>query len=159
MRGPVRSVPIRADLDSVLMISERTSTSGFPHYRDASSSSLTTGSGSSLASSTGGLHMNVPMTPLTPIPVMITGPDGSLRRESMQSMQPDAKQPVFYTQNEVHLAGILLLIGDCKFPGIMRRAPRPIRVPASWKRIEHRSRRFCDSCGTMALRSDCSRVL
>ena len=77
------------------------SSSGFTHYRDASSSSLTTGSGSSLASSTGGLHMNVPMTPLTPIPVMITGPDGSLRRESMQSMQTDVKQPIFYTQNEV----------------------------------------------------------
>ena len=82
-------------------ILERMSSSGFTHYRDASSSSLTTGSGSSLASSTGGLHMNVPMTPLTPIPVMITSPDGSLRRESMQSMQTDAKQPIFYTQNEV----------------------------------------------------------
>ncbi|CAD1478535.1 unnamed protein product, partial [Heterotrigona itama] len=79
---------------------QRMSSSGFTHYRDASSSSLTTGSGSSLASSTGGLHMNVPMTPLTPIPVMITGPDGSLRRESMQSMQTDVKQPIFYTQNE-----------------------------------------------------------
>ncbi|XP_031832832.1 G protein-activated inward rectifier potassium channel 2 isoform X2 [Nomia melanderi] len=94
-----------ADLDKIRAMQrakgERMSTSGFPHYRDASSSSLTTGSGSSLASSTGGLHMNVPMTPLTPIPVMITSPDGSLRRESMQSMQTDAKQPVFYTQNEL----------------------------------------------------------
>ncbi|XP_033365940.1 inward rectifier potassium channel 16-like isoform X1 [Bombus vosnesenskii] len=80
-------------------ISERASNSGFAHYRDASSSSLTTGSGSSLASSTGGLHMNVPMT-LTPIPVMITGPDGSLRRESMQSAQTDLKQSIFYTHNE-----------------------------------------------------------
>ncbi|XP_053982082.1 inward rectifier potassium channel 2-like isoform X1 [Hylaeus volcanicus] len=94
-----------ADLDKIRSIQrakgERMSTSGFAHYRDASSSSLTTGSGSSLASSTGGLHMNVPMTPLTPIPVMITSPDGSLRRESMQSVQTDAKQPIFYTQNEM----------------------------------------------------------
>ncbi|XP_078035972.1 uncharacterized protein LOC144469487 isoform X2 [Augochlora pura] len=94
-----------ADLDKIRAMQrakgERMSNSGFPHYRDASSSSLTTGSGSSLASSTGGLHMNVPMTPLTPIPVMITGPDGSLRRESMQSMQIEGKTPVFYTQNEL----------------------------------------------------------
>ncbi|XP_076292923.1 inward rectifier potassium channel irk-1 isoform X5 [Lasioglossum baleicum] len=95
-----------ADLDKIRAMQrakgERMSSSGFPHYRDASSSSLTTGSGSSLASSTGGLHMNVPpMTPLTPIPVMITSPDGSLRRESMQSVQTDGKQPVFYTQNEL----------------------------------------------------------
>ncbi|XP_076655978.1 uncharacterized protein LOC143360731 isoform X2 [Halictus rubicundus] len=95
-----------ADLDKIRAMQrakgERMSSSGFPHYRDASSSSLTTGSGSSLASSTGGLHMNVvPMTPLTPIPVMITSPDGSLRRESMQSVQTDSKQPVFYTQNEL----------------------------------------------------------
>ncbi|CAK9817064.1 ATP-sensitive inward rectifier potassium channel 12 [Anthophora quadrimaculata] len=93
-----------ADLDKIRAMQrakgERMSNTGFPHYRDASSSSLTTGSGSSLASSTGGLHMNVPMTPLTPIPVMITGPDGSLRRESMQSVQTDTKQPIFYTQNE-----------------------------------------------------------
>lgn len=34
---------------------------------------------------------------------MITGPDGSLRRESMQSGQTEAKQPVFYTQNEVRI--------------------------------------------------------
>ncbi|XP_033335912.2 uncharacterized protein LOC117226057 isoform X2 [Megalopta genalis] len=94
-----------ADLDKIRAMQrakgERMSSSGFPHYRDASSSSLTTGSGSSLASSTGGLHMNVPMTPLTPIPVMITSPDGSLRRDSMQSMQIDGKTPVFYTQNEL----------------------------------------------------------
>lgn len=77
------------------------SSTGFAHYRDASSSSLTTGSGSSLASSTGGLHMNVPMTSLTPIPVMITSPDGSLRRESMQSGQTEMKPPIFYTHNEV----------------------------------------------------------
>lgn len=93
-----------ADLDKIRAMQrakgERMSSSGFTHYRDASSSSLTTGSGSSLASSTGGLHMNVPMTALTPIPVMITSPDGSLRRESMQSMQTDVKQPIFYTQNE-----------------------------------------------------------
>ncbi|XP_076161601.1 ATP-sensitive inward rectifier potassium channel 12 isoform X3 [Ptiloglossa arizonensis] len=94
-----------ADLDKIRTIQrakgERMSTNAFAHYRDASSSSLTTGSGSSLASSTGGLHMNVPMTPLTPIPVMITSPDGSLRRESMQSVQTDGKQPIFYTQNEM----------------------------------------------------------
>ncbi|KAK1124303.1 hypothetical protein K0M31_006674 [Melipona bicolor] len=93
-----------ADLDKIRAMQrakgERMSSSGFTHYRDASSSSLTTGSGSSLASSTGGLHMNVPMTQLSPIPVMITSPDGSLRRESMQSMQTDVKQPIFYTQNE-----------------------------------------------------------
>ncbi|OAD53390.1 ATP-sensitive inward rectifier potassium channel 12 [Eufriesea mexicana] len=95
-----------ADLDKIRAMQrakgERMSSSGFAHYRDASSSSLTTGSGSSLASSTGGLHMNVPMTTLTPIPVMITGPDGSLRRESMQSGQTDLKQPIFYTQNELN---------------------------------------------------------
>ena len=94
-----------ADLDKIRSMQrakgERMSTSGFAHYRDASSSSLTTGSGSSLASSTGGLHMNVPMTTLTAIPVMITGPDGSLRRESMESMQTDTRQPIFYTQNEL----------------------------------------------------------
>ncbi|CAL7934930.1 unnamed protein product [Xylocopa violacea] len=93
-----------ADLDKIRSMQrakgERMSNSGFAHYRDVSSSSLTTGSGSSLASSTGGLHMNVPMTTLTPIPVMITSPDGSLRRESMQSVQTDPKQPIFYTQNE-----------------------------------------------------------
>ncbi|XP_076752765.1 uncharacterized protein LOC143424526 isoform X1 [Xylocopa sonorina] len=93
-----------ADLDKIRSMQrakgERMSSSGFAHYRDVSSSSLTTGSGSSLASSTGGLHMNVPMTTLTPIPVMITSPDGSLRRESMQSVQTDPKQPIFYTQNE-----------------------------------------------------------
>lgn len=47
--------------------------------------------------------MNVPMTTLTAIPVMITGPDGSLRRESMESMQTDTRQPIFYTQNEVQV--------------------------------------------------------
>ncbi|XP_076235323.1 uncharacterized protein LOC143179825 isoform X2 [Calliopsis andreniformis] len=94
-----------ADLDKIRAMQrakgERMSSSGFAHYRDVSSSSLTTGSGSSLASSTGGLHMNVPMTPLTPIPVMITSPDGSLRRESMDSTQTDTRQPIFYTQNEL----------------------------------------------------------
>lgn len=84
-----------------IIISERMSSTGFAHYRDASSSSLTTGSGSSLASSTGGLHMNVPMASLTPIPVMITSPDGSLRRESVQSGQTEMKQPIFYTHNKV----------------------------------------------------------
>ncbi|XP_017888097.1 inward rectifier potassium channel 2-like isoform X2 [Ceratina calcarata] len=94
-----------ADLDKIRTMQrakgERMSNSGFAHYRDTSSSSLTTGSGSSLASSTGGLHMNVPMTPLTPIPVMITSPDGSLRRESMQSVQTEPRPPMFYTQNEL----------------------------------------------------------
>ncbi|XP_034180532.1 inward rectifier potassium channel irk-1 isoform X2 [Osmia lignaria lignaria] len=98
-----------ADLDKIRAIQrakgERMSTSGFAHYRDASSSSLTTGSGSSLASSTGGLHMNIPMAPLTPIPVMITGPDGSLRRESMQSGQTEAKQP--FLDNESHPIGYI----------------------------------------------------
>ncbi|KAG6794553.1 hypothetical protein HZU73_10118 [Apis mellifera caucasica] len=93
-----------ADLDKIKAMQrakgERMSNTAFAHYRDASSSSLTTGSGSSLASSTGGLHMNVPMTSLTPIPVMITSPDGSLRRESMQSAQTEMKPPMFYTHNE-----------------------------------------------------------
>ncbi|XP_031773234.1 uncharacterized protein LOC100871940 isoform X2 [Apis florea] len=93
-----------ADLDKIKAMQrakgERMSSTGFAHYRDASSSSLTTGSGSSLASSTGGLHMNVPMASLTPIPVMITSPDGSLRRESVQSGQTEMKQPIFYTHNE-----------------------------------------------------------
>ncbi|KAG7210449.1 hypothetical protein KM043_011978 [Ampulex compressa] len=92
-----------ADLDKIKAMhrakGERASAGTFPNYRDVSSSSLTTGSGSSLASSTGGLHMNAPPIPPNPIPVMITSPDGSLRRESV-NIEIDGKQPIFYTQNE-----------------------------------------------------------
>lgn len=78
---------------------ERMSSTTFPAYRDHSSSSLTTSSGSSLASSAGGLHMHAP-TPPTPIPVMITGPDDSPRRESI-NCQVDHKLATFYTTEEV----------------------------------------------------------
>ncbi|KAK0085386.1 hypothetical protein PV325_005296 [Microctonus aethiopoides] len=77
---------------------ERMSSTTFPAYRDHSSSSLTTSSGSSLASSAGGLHMHAP-TPPTPIPVMITGPDDSPRRESI-NCQVDHKLATFYTTEE-----------------------------------------------------------
>lgn len=40
------------------------------------------------------------MTPPTPIPVMITSPDGSLRRESVNSMQMEPRRPIFYTHDE-----------------------------------------------------------
>ncbi|KAK2576338.1 hypothetical protein KPH14_005697 [Odynerus spinipes] len=93
-----------ADLDQIKAMhrakGERMSSGAFP-YNDVSSSSLTTSSGSSLASSTGGLHMHVPpLTPPTPIPVMITSPDGSLRRESVNSMQIEPRRPIFYTHDE-----------------------------------------------------------
>ncbi|XP_051171177.1 inward rectifier potassium channel 2-like isoform X1 [Leptopilina boulardi] len=78
---------------------EHVSTGTFPAYRDNSSSSLTSASGSSLASSTGGLHMHAP-TPPTPIPVMITGPDDSpSRRESINNPN-DQKLATFYTHDE-----------------------------------------------------------
>ncbi|XP_044016938.1 inward rectifier potassium channel 2-like isoform X2 [Aphidius gifuensis] len=80
---------------------ERMSSATFPTYREDSSSSLTTSSGSSLASSSGGLHMHVttPPTPPTPIPVMITGPDDSPRRDSV-NVQPDQRLATFYTHDE-----------------------------------------------------------
>ncbi|XP_063981372.1 ATP-sensitive inward rectifier potassium channel 12-like isoform X3 [Diachasmimorpha longicaudata] len=77
---------------------ERMSSATFPTYREDSSSSLTTSSGSSSASSSGGLHMHSP-TPPTPIPVMITGPDDSPRRNSI-NVQPDQRLAVFYTHDE-----------------------------------------------------------
>ncbi|XP_047358419.1 G protein-activated inward rectifier potassium channel 3-like isoform X3 [Vespa velutina] len=93
-----------ADLDQIRAMhrakGERVSSGAFP-YHDVSSSSLTTSSGSSLASSLGGLHMHAPpLTPPTPIPVMITGPDGTLRRESVNSIQVEPRQPIFYTPDE-----------------------------------------------------------
>ncbi|XP_033215316.1 inward rectifier potassium channel 2-like isoform X2 [Belonocnema kinseyi] len=78
---------------------EHVSTGTFPGYRDDSSSSLTSASGSSLASSTGGLHMHAP-TPPTPIPVMITGPDDSPSRRASINNQVDHKLATFYTQDE-----------------------------------------------------------
>ena len=60
--------------------------------------------------------MNVPMTSLTPIPVMITSPDGSLRRESMQSGQTEMKPPIFYTHNEVIIPPL--------FPFLLQLAPK-----------------------------------
>ncbi|XP_015127601.1 inward rectifier potassium channel 2-like isoform X3 [Diachasma alloeum] len=77
---------------------ERMSSATFPTYREDSSSSLTTSSGSSSASSSGGLHMHSP-TPPTPIPVMITGPDDSPRRNSI-NVQPDQRLAMFYTHDE-----------------------------------------------------------
>lgn len=93
-----------ADLDHIRAMhrakGERVSSGAFP-YHDVSSSSLTTSSGSSLASSLGGLHMHAPpLTPPTPIPVMITGPDGTLRRESVNSVQVEPRRPIFYTPDE-----------------------------------------------------------
>ncbi|KAL2736432.1 inward rectifier potassium channel 2-like isoform X1 [Vespula maculifrons] len=101
-----------ADLDHIRAMhrakGERVSSGAFP-YHDVSSSSLTTSSGSSLASSLGGLHMHAPpLTPPTPIPVMITGPDGTLRRESVNSVQVEPRRPIFYTPDEVSF--FLLLI-------------------------------------------------
>ncbi|XP_066587883.1 inward rectifier potassium channel irk-1-like isoform X2 [Prorops nasuta] len=83
---------------------ERMSSSGFPAYRDASSSSLTTSSGSSIASSSGGLHMSVampvlPSTPPNPIPVMITSPDGSSRRDSVNIPLPPSRQGFYDEPN------------------------------------------------------------
>ncbi|XP_011298552.1 G protein-activated inward rectifier potassium channel 3 isoform X2 [Fopius arisanus] len=77
---------------------ERMSSATFPAYREDSSSSLTTSSGSSSASSSGGLHMHSP-TPPTPIPVMITGPDDSPRRNSI-NVQADQRLAMFYTHDE-----------------------------------------------------------
>ncbi|XP_015590645.1 inward rectifier potassium channel 2 isoform X2 [Cephus cinctus] len=78
---------------------EHTNSGTFPAFRDDSSSSLTTSSGSSLASSVGGLHMHAPPTPPTPIPVMITGPDDSPRRGSV-NVPMNQKLATFYTQDE-----------------------------------------------------------
>ncbi|KAM0730653.1 ATP-sensitive inward rectifier potassium channel 12 [Formica fusca] len=96
-----------ADLDRIRAIhrdtkAERLNSNAFPEYRDtSSSSSLTMTSGSSLGSSTGGLHMQVPATtPANPIPVLITAPDGSCRRESI-NMHSDMPQSHFYAQNEM----------------------------------------------------------
>ncbi|XP_043280061.1 inward rectifier potassium channel 2-like isoform X2 [Venturia canescens] len=80
---------------------ERMSSATFPAYREDSSSSFTTSSGSSLASSTGGLHMHAP-TPPTPIPVMITGPDDTPRRESLSQTSSDQRLATFYTQDEMN---------------------------------------------------------
>lgn len=77
--------------------SERISPGAFSTYADVSSNSLTMSSGSSLASSTAGLHMQIPSTP---IPVMITGPDDSLKCENMHT-HLSVPQPSFYTHNEV----------------------------------------------------------
>ncbi|XP_012224310.1 ATP-sensitive inward rectifier potassium channel 12 isoform X2 [Linepithema humile] len=95
-----------ADLDRIREIhrakADRPNSSGFAGYREASSSSsLTITSGSSLGSSIGGLHMQmpeIPITPPNPIPVMIIGPDGSCRRESV-NMHSDVSQSSFYAQN------------------------------------------------------------
>lgn len=97
-----------ADLDRIRAIhrdtkAERPNSSPFPEYRDtSSSSSLTMTSGSSLGSSTGGLHMQLPAptTPANPIPVLITAPDGSCRRESI-NMHSDIPKSHFYAQNEM----------------------------------------------------------
>ncbi|XP_014480841.1 PREDICTED: G protein-activated inward rectifier potassium channel 3-like isoform X2 [Dinoponera quadriceps] len=99
-----------ADLDRIRAIhhrskTERTGPGAFSGYNDASSSSsLTTSSrGSSLRSSSGGLHMQSSMpatvltTPPNPISVMITDPDGSCRRESV-NVHPDVSS--FYAQEK-----------------------------------------------------------
>ncbi|XP_025269078.1 G protein-activated inward rectifier potassium channel 3 [Camponotus floridanus] len=96
-----------ADLDRIRAIHRSDTKAGhpnsslFPEYRDtSSSSSLTMTSGSSLGSSTGGLHMQVsePITPANPIPVLITAPDGSCRRESINTHSDIS---CFYAQNEI----------------------------------------------------------
>lgn len=94
-----------ADLDRIRTIhrdikAEHPNSSPFPEYREtSSSSSLSMTSGSSLGSSTGRLHMQVP-TPINPIPVLITAPDGSCRRESI-NMHSDMPQSHFYAQNKL----------------------------------------------------------
>lgn len=82
---------------------ERTNSAVFSGIRDDSSSSLATSSGSSLASSTGGLQMQMCPTPPTPIPVTVTGPDDSPREGSVEYdmiIQPNMRLPSFYTQDE-----------------------------------------------------------
>ncbi|XP_029157151.1 G protein-activated inward rectifier potassium channel 3-like isoform X2 [Nylanderia fulva] len=96
-----------ADLDRIRTIhrdikAERLNSSPFPEYRDTSSNnSLTMTSGSSLQSSTGGLHIQVSTpTSINPIPVLITAPDGFCRRESI-NVHSDMPQSHFYAQNKL----------------------------------------------------------
>ncbi|XP_072758944.1 G protein-activated inward rectifier potassium channel 3 isoform X2 [Anoplolepis gracilipes] len=98
-----------ADLDRIRAIRRNTkadhpNSSPFPQYRNTSSSgSLSMTSGSSLGSSTGGLHVQVPAsaTLANPIPVLITAPDGSCRRENINMYNSDMLQSRFYAENEM----------------------------------------------------------
>ncbi|XP_077266724.1 ATP-sensitive inward rectifier potassium channel 12-like isoform X2 [Temnothorax americanus] len=98
-----------ADLDRIRAMhrskTERLSSNTFPEYRETySSSSLTMSSASSLRSSTGELHMQMPMmmstTPLNPIPVIITRSEDSVRQDSI-NMHPDTSLSSSSVQNEV----------------------------------------------------------
>ncbi|XP_024886183.1 G protein-activated inward rectifier potassium channel 3-like isoform X2 [Temnothorax curvispinosus] len=98
-----------ADLDRIRAMhrskTERLSSNTFPEYRETySSSSLTMSSASSLRSSTGELHMQMPMmmstTPLNPIPVIITRSEDSVRQDSI-NMHPDISLSSSSVQNEV----------------------------------------------------------
>ncbi|XP_014205713.1 G protein-activated inward rectifier potassium channel 3-like isoform X2 [Copidosoma floridanum] len=100
-----------AELDHVRALhrakGERTSSATFAPYRIDSSSSFTSGSGSSLASSLGGLQMHAhAATPPTPIPVMITAPDDSPSRRGSatgsftMTTDPRKKFATFYTLDE-----------------------------------------------------------
>ncbi|XP_020300464.1 G protein-activated inward rectifier potassium channel 3-like isoform X2 [Pseudomyrmex gracilis] len=98
-----------ADLDRIRAMhrtkAEHPSSNAFPGYHDTCSSSSSMTSGSSLGSSIGGLHMQMPTMlppppPPNPISVMITDPDGFCRRESV-NMHRDMLQLSFYAQDEV----------------------------------------------------------
>ncbi|XP_014233971.1 inward rectifier potassium channel 4-like isoform X1 [Trichogramma pretiosum] len=89
---------------------ERSSSATFAQYRIDSSSSLSTASnsGSSCASSVGGLHMRLQhqhyqhgATPPTPIPVTVTGPDEpNSRRGSQVDPLTRSRLATFYTLDE-----------------------------------------------------------
>ncbi|XP_071563653.1 ATP-sensitive inward rectifier potassium channel 12 isoform X2 [Temnothorax nylanderi] len=95
-----------ADLDRIRAMhrskTERLSSNTF--RETYSSSSLTMSSASSLRSSTGELHMQMPMmmstTPLNPIPVIITRSEDSVRQDSI-NMHPDISLSSSSVQNEV----------------------------------------------------------
>uniref|UniRef100_A0ABD2VZU0 Uncharacterized protein n=2 Tax=Trichogramma kaykai TaxID=54128 RepID=A0ABD2VZU0_9HYME len=103
-----------AELDHVRALhrakGERSSSATFAQYRIDSSSSLSTASnsGSSCASSVGGLHMRLQhqhyqhgATPPTPIPVTVTGPDEpNSRRGSQVDPLTRSRLATFYTLDE-----------------------------------------------------------
>ncbi|CAB0032254.1 unnamed protein product [Trichogramma brassicae] len=94
-----------------IYVTERSSSATFAQYRIDSSSSLSTASnsGSSCASSVGGLHMRLQhqhyqhgATPPTPIPVTVTGPDEpNSRRGSQVDPLTRSRLATFYTLDEV----------------------------------------------------------
>ncbi|XP_012271702.1 G protein-activated inward rectifier potassium channel 4 isoform X2 [Orussus abietinus] len=95
---PLCSAAKLAEFRAEHRIKDRTSSALFRAFRDDSSSSMTGSSGSSIASSMGGLHMQSTIPP-TPIPVMITGPDDSPRRGSINA-PTDERLATFYTLDE-----------------------------------------------------------